>query len=189
MIGLAGESCNSVNFGSGPFKGNSCNTVLHTGGQEGALPTFLGTFDIVCPVGKTLEAVMGSCVVQIFPETGLQARFYSGLLGTTTPITVRGEAYGLKWKSSGPFSCGSHEGEEMNWFPSWQLTGTYSFEEKTVVPLRVSSGGASIVGEAPTQPKFTAAAYPSFIGTSGTNSFTFATPGGSVACANTRFWS
>jgi hypothetical protein len=67
-----------TNFGAaGTIATNGCEFVFHPG--AGAADKFSGTFDITCPVGKTIVVTGSTCEVQIGAQTGLTAVAYERL--------------------------------------------------------------------------------------------------------------
>jgi hypothetical protein len=88
--------CN--NFGAaGSIEMNGCTFVFHPG--TGSADKFSGTFDVACPVGKTISVTGNTCTVTIGAQTGKGPIAYERV--TTAPNEVLA-TFGMK--SSAGFS-------------------------------------------------------------------------------------
>lgn len=129
--------CVAFGFANAEIRANGCGHLYHV--ASGAGDEFSGTTDVVCPAGKKIEIVGGSCEVQIGAQAGLGSVTYENRTKATpkavrVKFNVTGLAYTVTkdgflcpFSATGPRTDGGVYGEV-------ETTATHS---GTAVGLRV----------------------------------------------------
>jgi len=130
--------CLAFGFSNAEIRANGCGYLFHV--ASGAGDEFGGTMDVVCPAGKTIEIVGGTCEVRIGAQVGLGSVSYENRTKATPKQAVRvkfnvtGLAYTItkdgfacSFSATGPRTDGGVYGEV-------ETTATHS---GTAVGLRI----------------------------------------------------
>lgn len=105
-LSLSGKAagCTAFGFVSATVSENGCTTLVHV--KEGSGDTYTGSADLVCPAGKSVVTVAGTCEMQVPPQNGSVTLEFTNNTGPEGTIGVNVKTAKFKYiKTKDGFAC------------------------------------------------------------------------------------
>jgi hypothetical protein len=141
------SECTAFNFTGATVAPNGCTYVLHAGPKWSA--AYLGTLDISCSTGKSIEITVGNCAVSIGSQSGLKVLRSTVSSESPQALVASLNAKGLKYTvTKAGVTCPLEEKTNTN--GTFTGTVTVHAESEAKAPIALIASGEDEEAHSPT---------------------------------------